>query len=221
MATRRQTTWSDRVSRIKMMHVGSDGEMMTRVLRAVRTAGGALAVAALVASTVALALGASPTAAIAQEFTVDSAATDTLTNYLRQNRLPLVGAQIGTAPGGERRLVLYGYVATEHGKSDAESKAVAQMGAPAPEVVNRIVVQPEIAKMKSGGGQADGGQANDSAASSGSQDNSPTGDASAYAGASAGGGAASGAFPNESIDQVLGDIQRFGVKSPPDDAATE
>jgi hypothetical protein len=104
--------------------------------------------------------------------------------------------------------VLYGYVATRLGKSDAESKAITYMGSPRPEVVNRIVIQPEIAKMKTGG-QAD----------QGASDNSRSGGVGNYAGASGGAAAVIGAFPGESIDQVIGDIQRYGIKSPPDDPA--
>jgi hypothetical protein len=142
-----------------------------------------------------------PAAAVAQDFTVDSPASDALTNYLRQNRLPLVGAQIGKASTGARRLVLYGYVATTLGKSDAESKATAYLGSPRPEVVNRIVIQPEIAKMRSGG-------------TAQSPDTSQTGAIADYSSGTPG-----AAFPGESIDQVLTDIQRYGVKSPPEDSS--
>jgi hypothetical protein len=196
-----------------MILVGSKRRLSDRIVRAMRGAVGALAAAVIVASTIAFALTATPAGVIAQEFTVDSAASEALTNYLRQNRLPLVGAQIGTAAAGARRLVLYGYVATQQGKSDAESKAVAHMGAPQPEVVNRIVIQPEIAKMKAGG------EASQAGAASGPPANSQSGDVGDYTGASGGGAAVSGAFPGESIDQVIGDIQRYGIKSPPTDAA--
>jgi hypothetical protein len=149
-----------------------------------------------------IAFFAMPRAARAQNFTVDTPTSEALTNYLRQNRLPLVGAQIGTASTGARRLVLYGYVATQMGKSDAETKAVAQLGGSPPEVVNRIVIQPELAKMRSGwrakdsSGDASGGGVTDYAA----------------------GGAPSGAFPGQSLDQVIDDIQRYGIKSVPDDS---
>jgi hypothetical protein len=196
-----------------MIFVGSERELSRRAIRAVRGAVWALAAAAMVAVTITFALVVTPSAVIAQDFTVDNAASEALTNFLRQNRLPLVGAQIGKASAGARRLVLYGYVASQLGKSDAESKAVAYMGAPRPEVVNRIVIQPEIAKMKARG---DAGRAG---ASSGSPDNSPSGDVGAYTGARAGGASVSGAFPGESIDQVIEDIQRYGIKSPPDDPA--
>ena len=139
--------------------------------------------------------------AAAQNFTVDTAASEALTSYLRQHRLPLVGAQIGTASAGTRRLVLYGYVATEVGKSDAESKAVAYLGAPRPEIINRIVIQPEIATMKSG-------------STSRAADNPQTGGVGEYTGATA-----NGSFPGESIDKVLQDIQQYGIKSVPQDPA--
>ena len=191
-----------------MKFVGSERDLSCPVMRAVRTVAGALAAAALVATMIAFVLPAPPAGAVAEDFTVDSAAGEALTNYLRQNRLPLVGAQIGTASAGARRLVLYGYVATEFGKSDAESKAIAYLGSPRPEVVNRIVIQPEIATMKAGGQAGEGGS------SGGSPDNSRAGGVGDYAGATAG-----RAFAGESIDRVLEDIQRYGIKSPPDEPA--
>jgi hypothetical protein len=161
----------------------------------------AIRIAAVCAGLIACVAIATPRAAIAQNFTVDTTASEALTNYLRQNRLPLVGAQIGTAPSGARRLVLYGYVATDVGKSNAESKALANLGSPKPEVVNRIVIKPEIAQMKSGGQaepQADGS----------------LGSANAYASSGQG---PSGAFPGESFDKVIDDINRYGIRSPAGD----
>ena len=158
-----------------------------------------VAIISIVAVMMMSAVVATPAIALAQEYTVDTAASEALTNYLRQNRLPLVGAQIGTASSGARRLVLYGYVATDLGKSDAESKALANLGSPKPEVVNRIVVKPEIAQMKSGtqaGSQADGS----------------LGSANAYASSGP-----SGAFPGESFDKVIDDINRYGIRSPAGD----
>jgi len=157
-------------------------------------------VAKLCAGIIVIALLIAPRFASAQSFTVDTTASEALTNYLRQNQLPLVGAQIGTASTGARRLVLYGYVATQMGKSDAETKALAHLGGTPPEVVNRIMIQPEIAKLKSGGhggspGGASGGDVSDYTAS----------------------GPAAGAFAGQSFDQVVDDIQRYGIKSVPDD----
>jgi hypothetical protein len=160
----------------------------------------AMRITAACTAIIAIALLGAPRIAIAQSFTVDSTASEALTNYLRQNRLPLVGAQIGTASTGARRLVLYGYVATEIGKSDAESKAIAHLGGVRPEVVNRIVIQPEIAKMKSGGHGGSSGEAS-------------TGGVNDYAAS----GAPNGAFAGQSLDRVIDDIQRYGIKSVPDD----
>jgi hypothetical protein len=189
-----------------MAFVGSERESSCRFVRTLRAVVGTLTVAAMVASVIAIASVTTPVVAIAQTFTVDGTASDSLTNYLRQNRLPLVGAQIGTASTGARRLVLYGYVATETGKSDAQSKAVAYMGSPSPDVVNRILIKPDIANMRAGG------QAGQTGSQNGSADNSQTGSVNDYAGAVPG-----GAFPGESIDQVMRDIQRYGIQSPPDD----
>ncbi len=186
--------------------MGSEWESSRRFVKILRAVAGTVTVAAMVASVIAIALVTTPLPAIAQTFTVDGSASESLTNYLRQNRLPLVGAQIGTAPTGARRLVLYGYVATQTGKSDAQSKAVAYMGSPSPDVVNRIVIKPDIANMRAGG------QAGQAGSAGGSADNSQTGSANDYAGATT-----AGAFPGESIDQVMRDIQRYGIQSPPDD----
>jgi hypothetical protein len=197
-ATGDGAAWSDRGRGNKMIFVGGERKLSNGVTRAVRL----IAVSMIFASAIAFAMAAAtPIAAIAEDFTVDTAASEALTNYLRQKRLPLVGAQIGTASAGARRLVLYGYVATQIGKSDAESKAVAYLGSPRPEVVNRIVIRPEIAKMKSG-------------AANGSQNNSGAGSVGDYAGTTA-----SGSLPGESIDQVLQDIQQYGIKSVPQDSA--
>jgi hypothetical protein len=167
-----------------------------------------IAVAAIIGGVLALGVMVISTTALAQDYTVDSAASEALTNYLRQHRLPLVGAQIGAAPAGARRLVLYGYVATPFGKGDAESKALAFVGAPRPEVVNRIVIKPEIAKMKSGLGTI--------GAENAAPDDSQAGGVGDYTAAKGG-----GAFAGESINEVLDDIQRYGIKSPPEDPAMQ
>lgn len=126
-------------------------------------------------------------AAFAQSYKVDPADSQSLTTYLRQHQLPLVGAQVLGDVAGNRRIVLYGFVATEFGKNDAARKALAYVengaraGMPTPQVENRIEIRPEIARMKT--------QANTAAA------------------------ADSG---NESLDQVLDDIERFGVAMAPE-----
>jgi hypothetical protein len=123
-------------------------------------------------------------ATFAQSYKVDSAQSQSLTTYLRQHRLPLVGAQVLGDVAGNRRIVLYGFVATEYGKSDAAQKALtyvqngARAGARAPQVENRIEVRPEIAQMKT--------------------QTTPAADSG-----------------NQSLDQVLDDIDRFGVSMAP------
>jgi hypothetical protein len=125
-------------------------------------------------------------ATLAQSYKVDAADSQSLTTYLRQHRLPLVGAQVLADGAGNRRIVLYGFVATDFGKNDAASKALAYVenGAPArtpaPEVDNRIEIRPEIARMKT------------HAAPASAADTS-----------------------NESLDQVLDDIDRYGVTMAP------
>jgi hypothetical protein len=122
----------------------------------------------------------------AHSYMVDAAESQSLTTYLRQNRLPLVGAQVLADGAGNRRIVLYGFVATDFGKTDAARKALAyvgngaQAGTPAPQVENRIEVRPEIARMKT---QGPPNAATDS--------------------------------NNESLDRVLDDIDRYGVTMAP------
>ena len=124
-------------------------------------------------------------AAAAQNYKVDAADSQSLTTYLRQHRLPLVGAQVLNGSSGNRRIVLYGFTATEFGKNDAAAKALAYIesktpsGMPAPQIENRIEVRTEIARMKS-----------------------PS--------------ATTAASANESLDQVLNDIDRFGVTMAPE-----
>lgn len=126
-----------------------------------------------------------PAAASAQDYAVDRAASDDLNDFLRENRLPLVGAQVLKTPDGHERLMLYGFVATNFGKRDAEKKALAHLGGSGIEVENRIVVRPEIGKLK--------------------PHESPP----------AASGAPVSDSGNLSFDRVMDDIQRFGVKSPP------
>jgi hypothetical protein len=119
---------------------------------------------------------------LAQSYKVDTNASSALTKYLRENRLPLVGAQVLTDGAIVTRIVLYGFVATEFGKSDAARKALAYVdqqmrtGTVEPVVENRIEVRPEIARMRSSAAPA------------------------------------SSDISHESLDQVLNDIARYGVK---------
>src|SRR5438067_30081 len=91
--------------------------------------------------------------AFTQTYQVDTNSSHALTAFLREHRLPLVGAQVLTDSAGERRIVLYGFVATDFGKNDAARKAVDYMNkgaqSAAPQVENRIEVRPDIARMGS------------------------------------------------------------------------
>lgn len=77
---------------------------------------------------------------------VDQAQTQALTDYLKTHHLPLVGAQVLAAADGERQVILFGYVATDYGKGDAESKARRYVNNAAVTVDNRIKIEPSLAK---------------------------------------------------------------------------
>ena len=125
----------------------------------------------------------------AQTYHVDASSSQALTAYLREHRLPLVGAQVLTDAAAERRIVLYGFVATDFGKKDAARKALEFMNKPsqaAPKVENRIEVRPDIARMNPRTNQA--------------------GEAGAGNSANAG---------SKSLDEILNDIDQYGVNVPP------
>jgi hypothetical protein len=92
--------------------------------------------------------------ALAQQYQVDDAASKALTQYLHHHRLPLVGAQVFTTASGERKLLLYGYVATDFGKRDAERKALKFLGDSSMATTNSIKVNPSIVN---GGGKQPSG----------------------------------------------------------------
>ena len=77
---------------------------------------------------------------------VDQTQSQALTDYLKTHHLPLVGAQVLAAADGERQVILFGYVATDYGKGDAESKARRYVNNPAVTVDNRIKIEPSLAK---------------------------------------------------------------------------
>jgi hypothetical protein len=77
-------------------------------------------------------------------YTADSAESKALTSYLTQHKLPLVGAQVLDAPDGQRIVVLYGFVGSEFGKSDAVTKAHRYLHDKSVVVENRINVRPEL-----------------------------------------------------------------------------
>jgi osmotically-inducible protein OsmY len=77
-------------------------------------------------------------------YTADSAESRALTDYLNQHRLPLVGAQVLNGPSGQRAVVLYGFVGSDFGRSDASDQARRFVADPSTAVDNRIKVRPEL-----------------------------------------------------------------------------
>lgn len=116
--------------------------------------------------------------------TIDSPQSQGLTDYLRHHSLPLVGAQVVTSTSGGQQVILFGFVASDFGKTDAEQKARHYMKDPTLVVDNRIKVSAELAGTKGSSGSSTPYDSNDPYASSGSvqdyQNNLPP-DAQAYA----------------------------------------
>ncbi len=111
---------------------------------------GLLASAAAMALIVMLAIGGLATEAAAQTYTVDRAASEALTSYLREHHLPLVGASVSKASDGSSQVMLYGYVATQQGKQNAAKRAAKYFNNdPRVALVNRITVNPEIRNLGS------------------------------------------------------------------------
>ncbi|HEY2106996.1 MAG TPA: hypothetical protein VGH29_14460 [Candidatus Binataceae bacterium] len=74
-----------------------------------------------------------------------------LSNYLHQQRLPLVEARVIPSPDSMPALLLYGFVPTEFDKLDAEIQALEFLGDPDVEVSNLIKVTPELLSLNSTG----------------------------------------------------------------------
>jgi hypothetical protein len=85
-------------------------------------------------------------------YTADQARSQALSDYLKQRRLPLVGAQVLQSPSGARVVVLYGYVATDHGKQDAVTKTHQYLADSSVAVDNRIKINPELLSAGNGAG---------------------------------------------------------------------
>jgi hypothetical protein len=69
-----------------------------------------------------------------------------LTDYLKNHRLPLVGANV-VGDGNDRQIILYGFVATPRGRADAESRVREVVRDPKAKIVDRIVMRPELLTM--------------------------------------------------------------------------
>src|SRR5271169_6861010 len=79
----------------------------------------------------------------AQSGNVDQGTSSKLTKYLHAHRLPMVGGQVSNTPSG-RKLMLYGYVATDFGKQDAVTKSKQYLNDSTISVVNNIRVNPQL-----------------------------------------------------------------------------
>lgn len=94
----------------------------------------------------------------------DSAA---LTEYLHNHRLPAVGAQITVGEDGARSVMLYGFVATQRGLSDAEKRTRNYLHDPYVRITNRIKLEPALLALHRNGSQpassADDSQAEENA----------------------------------------------------------
>jgi hypothetical protein len=77
--------------------------------------------------------------------TIDSPQSQGLSDYLKHHSLPLVGGQVVTSPSGGKQVILFGFVASDFGKTDAEQKARHYMKDPTLVVDNRIKISPELA----------------------------------------------------------------------------
>jgi len=78
---------------------------------------------------------------------VDPAQSQALTEYFKAHHLPLVGAQVLSAPDGQKQVILFGYVRTDYGKGDAESRAKRYVKDPNATVDNRIKIEPSLANL--------------------------------------------------------------------------
>jgi hypothetical protein len=74
----------------------------------------------------------------------DSSESRALTDYLKQRKLPLVGAQVLRSSNGRRRVVLYGFVGSDFGRTDAAEKTRHFLHDSSVQVDNRINVRPEL-----------------------------------------------------------------------------
>jgi len=87
------------------------------------------------------------TASICAASGADGPVSDPVSDYLHANRLPLVVARTIVTASGERSELLYGYVATDVGKLDAEEQTQDFMDDPDVPNIDRIVVRPELLTM--------------------------------------------------------------------------
>jgi len=83
---------------------------------------------------------------------IDSPQSQALSDYLKHHSLPLVGAQVVTSTSGGKQVILFGFVASDFGKTDAEQKARRYLKDPSLVVDNRIKISPELAGSRGNSG---------------------------------------------------------------------
>ncbi len=83
---------------------------------------------------------------------IDSPQSQALSDYLKHHSLPLVGAQVVTSPSGGKQVILFGFVASDFGKTDAEQKARHYLKDSSLVVDNRIKISPELAGSRGSSG---------------------------------------------------------------------
>jgi hypothetical protein len=86
--------------------------------------------------------------------TIDSPQSQGLSDYLKHHSLPLVGAQVVTSASGGKQVILFGFVASDFGKTDAEQKARHYLKDSSLVVDNRIKISPELAGGSGGSSQS-------------------------------------------------------------------
>ncbi len=91
-----------------------------------------------------LAVAVAPMLARAQTYAVDQAQSDGLTNYLHDNILPLVGAEVADGSDGSRRVMLYGFVGNAAAAVTAAEMALKYLNDPSVTLINRIKVDATI-----------------------------------------------------------------------------
>jgi hypothetical protein len=85
----------------------------------------------------------------AQTAVPDTDQSTRLTDYLHSHHLPLVGAQVMESRTGAQTVLLFGYTASDFGKSDAETKTRRFLKDTDVAINNHIRVRPELASMRS------------------------------------------------------------------------
>lgn len=76
---------------------------------------------------------------------VDEVQSRALSNYLKGHHLPLVGAQVIPAADGRDQVILFGFVASPYGQTDAEGKTKKFLNDKSVVIDNRIKVNSELA----------------------------------------------------------------------------